>query len=107
LVSKRDLIFLSGNFDEIEIPKEKNYLFKYFRKDIQQAFIKYFFAFDSFDNFVDHTGFYCQTRWLRILHKKLINLEFLHKEAKNNIDLETLLKIESGKYKIRRVCGKE
>lgn len=107
MVSKRDLLFLAGNFDEIDLPKEKNYLFKYFRKEIQQKFIRYFFAFNSFDNFVDHTGFYCQTRWLKILHNKLISLESLHREAKSNVDLETLLKIESGKYKIRRNGGKQ
>lgn len=105
MVSKKDLIFLSGNFDDLEVPKEKNYLFKYFRKEIQQKFVRYFFAFNGFDNFVDHTGLYCQKRWLKILHDKLFKLESLHKEAKKNIDLEALLKIESGKYKIRRNYG--
>lgn len=99
MVSKKDLIFLSGNFDDVEFPKEKKYLFKYFKKEIQQKFIKYFFAFNDFENFVDHTGLYCQKRWLKILHDKLLKLESLHKEAKANIDLEKLLKIESGKHK--------
>jgi hypothetical protein len=83
----------------LELPKEKNYLFKYFRKDVQQYFLKYFFVFNNFDNFVDHTGLYCQVRWLKILHKKLVNIELLHKKAKENMDLELLSKIESGKYK--------
>jgi len=102
LVSKRDLIFLSGCFDDYELPKEKNYLFKYFRKDIQQKFVKYFFAFNSFENFVDHTGFYCQNRWLKMLYKKLIKLESLHREAKSTFNFDMLAKIESGRYKIRR-----
>lgn len=101
MVSEKDLIFLSGNFEEYEIPKDKLYLLKYFRRDIQQKFVRYFFAFNDFSNFVDHTGLYCQMRWLKMLHNKLLKLESLHKEAKSNIDLETLLKIESGKYKIR------
>jgi hypothetical protein len=104
LVSKRDLLFISGEFDGFDLPKEKNYLFKYFRKDIQQKFVRYFFAFNDFDNFVDHTGLYCQKRWLKILYNKLLKLESLHKQAKSSIDLETLLKIESGKYKIRGVA---
>lgn len=105
MFSKRDLIFLSGEFNDFEIPKEKNYLFKYFRKEIQQRFIRYFFAFNSFDNFVDHTGFYCQKRWLKMLYNKLLKLEALHKESKSVLDLDTLTKIESGKYKIRRSNG--
>jgi len=102
LVSKRDLIFLSGGFEDYELPKEKNYLFNYFRKDIQQKFVRYFFAFNSFDNFVDHTGFYCQKRWLKMLYNKLLKLESLHKEAKSTFNFEMLTKIESGKYKIGR-----
>ena len=102
MVSEKDLIFISGSFEDFEIPKDKNYLFKYFRKEIQQRFVRYFFAFNSFENFVDHTGFYCQRRWLKILYNKLLKLEALHKTAKSNMDFQTLLKIESGKYKIRR-----
>lgn len=101
MVNKKDLIFISGDFFDFEIPKEKNYLFKYFRKDIQQKFIKYFFAFGDFENFVDHTGLYCQRRWLKILYKKLLKLESAHKIAKSNIDLNTLIRIEAGKYKFQ------
>jgi hypothetical protein len=101
LVSKKDLDFLSREFETLEIPKEKKYLLKYFRKDVQQAFLKYFFIFGSFDNFVDHTGLYCQPRWLKILHQKLIDLESIHSSAKQNMDLELLAKIESGKFKFK------
>lgn len=99
MVSKKDLLFLSMDYEILEFPKDKYYLLKYFRKEIQQRFLKYFFVFNDFKNFVDHTGWYCQNRWLKILHKKLIDLESIHKEAKSRMDLELLFKIESGKYK--------
>lgn len=86
-------------YEVLEFPKDKYYLLKYFRKEIQQRFLKYFLVFNDFKNFVDHTGWYCQNRWLKILHKKLIDLESIHKEAKSRMDLELLFKIESGKYK--------
>lgn len=102
MVSKRDLDFLSREFENSEIPKDKKYLLKYFRKDIQQSFLKYFFIFGDFENFVDHTGIYCQKRWLSILHQKLIDLEAIHSTAKKNIDLDLLKKIESGKFKFNK-----
>lgn len=102
MVSKRDLDFLSKEFERSDIPKEKRYLLKYFRKDIQQSFLKYYFIFGDYTNFVDHTGLYCQSRWLKILHQKLIDLENVHTTAKSNIDLELLSRIESGRFKFNK-----
>ena len=66
-------------------------------------FLKYVIAFDGdYTHFSDHTGVRCSLRWLKILHERLARLEQLHKMAKQNIDLETLAKIESGKYKLCR-----
>lgn len=101
MVSKKDLIFISLDYENYELPKEKLYLYKYFRKNVQQMFLKYFFSFGDFDNFVDHTGFYCQKRWLKILYKKLCKLESLHKKSKKELDFETLTSLEKGKYKFQ------
>lgn len=97
----RDLAFMSEQFVSYELPKEKKYLLKYFTSDIQIAFLKYYFAFDDIVHFTDHTGHYCQLRWLRLLLKKLRKIEAAHRKAKDEIDLETLVKIEAGKMK----CG--
>lgn len=102
MVSKRDLNFLSRDFENLEIPKDKKYLLNYFRKEVQQAFLKYFFVFGDYSNFVDHTGHYCQQRWLKILHQKLIDLESIHNDAKKNLDFSLLTKIESGKFKFKK-----
>ena len=94
---QNDLDFLSGRFLK-NIPKEKYYLLKYFNTPIQEAFVKYYFTFGNFDNFCDHTGFSSELRWLKILEKRLVFIESLHKNAKMEMDLETLAIIESGDY---------
>lgn len=94
-----DLIWLSKAFESFEIPKEKKYLLKYFKTQIQQAFLRYYFVFGNYTNFRDHTGLDCQMRWLNILYKKLEALEKVRQEARVSMDMTTLAKIEAGKYK--------
>ena len=97
-----DLKLLSFQLETIELPKEKKYLFKYFDTPLQIAFLKYIHVFGDYKNFVDHTGLSCQLKWLKTLHQKLQRLEKLHKEARFNMDLEGLARIESGKQKFPR-----
>ena len=96
----RDLQFIAGKFFDIDLPNEKRYLLKYFTNDLQKHFVSYFLVFRDYDNFVDHTGYYCSNRWLEILKTKLETLERLKIEARQSIDLEKLALIESGNYKI-------
>lgn len=96
----RDHLWLARAYENFELPKEKKYLLKYFKTDIQIAFLKYYFTFGSFENFRDHTGFDCQIRWLNILLNKLESLENARKTARIDMDMTTLAKLESGKYKI-------
>ena len=95
----RDHLWLATAYETYEFPKEKKYLLKYFKKDIQLAFLKYYFTFGSFDNFRDHTGYDCQIRWLKILLVKLESLEEVRKKSRKDMDMTTLAKLESGKYK--------
>lgn len=99
----RDLDFISRKFSTYQIPKEKSYLLKYFKTPIQQAFLRYFLVFGDYENFVDHTGYYCQKRWLRMLRNKMEILDNMRAQAKAALDLELLAKIESGKLKLSRV----
>jgi len=94
---QRDLIFLAGDFSFV--PKGKRYLLKYFKTKIQRAFLSYFFIFGEYTNFVDHTGFYCQKRYMKMLHERLLSIEVAHKIAKQNVDLSNLALIESGKIR--------
>ena len=96
----KDLIFISGNFN-IDLPKEKKYLLKYFDTPIQEAWLLYLNSFGDAKNFVDHTGVYCAPTYFYNLNQKLIKIEEKHKEAKSSVDLTTLAKIESGKFIIK------
>jgi hypothetical protein len=97
----KDLIFLSRQYETFELPKEKGFLLKYCETPVQEAFLRYYYAFGNYDHFCDHTGFVIQKRWMKMLLKKMQRLEKLCVEARSNFDLELVAKIESGKYKIR------
>jgi len=99
-MSKEDAIFISGDFDRFEVPKTKKYLLKYFKTKVQKAFLRYILMLGNYNNFVDHTGMYCQIRYLKIMDNAINKLELAHAKAKSDMDLDFLSKIESGKYSI-------
>ncbi len=96
----RDLAFAGKLYETTEIPKGKAYLYKYFKTNVQEAFLKYFHVFGDYTFFMEHTGHRCSQRWLAQLHRKLVNLETIHHKAKSEMDLELLARIESGKHKV-------
>ena len=55
---------------------------------------------DEIDNFVDHTGFFCQKRWLRILKKRIEKKLSVHDTYKKNLELDKLREIEDGRYEL-------
>jgi hypothetical protein len=87
-------------FLEEEIPKEKVFLFKYFKKNIQEIFLRYVLFFGDYENFVDHTGLMCEEKWLKKLYKKYIDLMYAHFVLKKQADIEKLSNISSGSIKI-------
>lgn len=87
-------------FLEEEIPKEKVFLFKYFKKGIQEIFLKYILFFGDYENFIDHTGLMCEEKWLKKLYKKYIDLMYAYFMLKKQSELEKLSNISSGKVKI-------
>jgi len=99
-MSKEDFLFIAGDFESFQIPKEKKYLLKYFTTNIQISFLRYVFLFGNFKNFVDHTGIYCQERYLKIMWNALQKLQEAHAKAKKDMDFEFLVKIENGKFSI-------
>jgi hypothetical protein len=96
----KDIDFISGKFFDFDPPPEKQFLFKYFKTDIEQCFIKYYYCFGNYDNFIDHTGLFCQKRWLRMLKKRMDTILFIRDKAKKDMDFDTVFMIESGKYKV-------
>ena len=103
------LKYIGGVFLDWELPRERLYLFRYFRTTVERAFLRYFYCFGSFDLFTDHTGYYCQIRWLKLLKKRHDQLVVYHDEAKKQIaignndeGLKLLAEVESGKLVLRR-----
>ena len=99
---KEDLYFISQEFVDLNIPKSKRYLLKYFKTDTQKAFLKYYMVFKSWKNFVDHTGYYCGTRYLRQQEEKYHALIKAYQEASSVMDEEHMQKLQlisEGKYK--------
>jgi hypothetical protein len=99
----KDLQFISGEFFDFEIPKEKRYLLKYFTTDLQQTFLRYYMVFGEHRNFVDHTGRRATRRMLFMLqakYHKLIEAYDAAKRALTEQGMETVLAIENGTFKV-------
>jgi len=96
----KDAVFLAGLFFEYDIPREKQFLFKYFTSPLEQQFVRYYMCFGEIDNFVDHTGFFCQKRWVRILKRRIDKILSAHEAYKNNFELDKLRELEAGRFKL-------
>jgi hypothetical protein len=96
----RDLDFISGEFFEYEIPKDKRFLLKYYKTDMQLAFLRYYLVFGECRNFVDHTGCHCSPRMVYRLEHRFQFLVNAHSQAKSSFteeSMEFLQLVESGK----------
>ena len=98
-MNKPDLLFIAGDFAEKEIPKECQYLYKYFKTPIQRAFLKYWFCCETISGFQTQTGYRCDDVYKRKMLKLMNNILAKHKEAKEKMDIELVWKIENGEYK--------
>lgn len=98
--------FISGRFFEFEIPKEKSYLLKYFKTEMQRMFLKYYMVFGNCRNFVDHTGYYCSNGVLYKLEQRYQKLIKIYEEAKWSFTeegMELIQTIESGKFNLTKL----
>lgn len=97
----QDLIFISGKFFDHEIPRDKQYLLKYFTTDIHVAFLRYVLVFKEIKMFKEHTGLHCSDRLKFRLLSRYKQLIKIHDEAKSSFSeegLNTLQLLESGQY---------
>ena len=97
----KEVMFIGGTFFNCDLPKDRSYLFKYFRSRLEKQFLRYYYCFEDIEHFTDHTGYRCQKRWLRILVARLKRLTAIYANAKSEANLELLALIESGKYKLK------
>jgi hypothetical protein len=97
LQSELELPFVANNFPDV--PKDKQYLLKYFTTLIERQFLSYYLTCKNYSNFVAHTGCKCSMRWMHKMCNRIKQLEKVRTVAKNDFDLDLLTIIEKGKYK--------
>ena len=95
-----ELYFISGKIFDINIQKEWEYLYHYFKTATQRAFVRYYLTYGNFTRFVDHTGYSCSANWMTELHKQLQKLIEAKEKAKAEGDFATISLLESGKYEL-------
>jgi hypothetical protein len=95
-----ELAFVSGEFLEYTLPKDKHYLYKYFTTELQKQFMHYLIIFGSDKKFIEHTGYDCSERWRIDQRRRLQRLQADHQTAKAAMNFEVLAKIESGDYDV-------
>ena len=98
-VEDPELFFISGRIFDVDLPKEKKWLLKYFKNTFQRQFLFYFLCYGRHWQFTEHTGIACPRRWLLYQEVKLENLIKMHRAAKTNFEFELLSRIEGGKIK--------
>lgn len=94
-----ELEFIAGNFFDYPLPKNKQYLYKYFKPEPQRQFVRYYLLFGNTTRYVEHTGSYCSKRWLFKLKQKLDYLESTLQKARADNDFSLVGEIESGRHK--------
>lgn len=101
-----DLIFISGDFLYGDLPQGKEYLSHYFQGEVEKIFLSYFFFsshvykkdsfIDFYENFCDHSGRMCSTRWVRKLLNRINRIESDLNEANKVFDFAKIGEIKSG-----------
>lgn len=98
-----DIAFVSGEFLYDDFPREKQYLWKYFKTEIQQAFVRYVHVFGNrFEvkkTFTNHTGIRISNRMLEKLVNKYNKLDNAYNKAKSDMDINMVLLIEKGEFR--------
>lgn len=105
----KDLQLIAGKFLKyFDFPKEKEYLLKYFEKEIQKKFLAYYLTVGGYENgellnfynnFTDHTGIYCSDRYILTLLGRIKQLEKATEKVQKDQDIESIFKIKMGKIK--------
>ena len=95
-----DAHFISGLFLSDCLPRDKQYLYRYFKTRIQRAYVRYVSVFGNHKFFVEHTGIPASNRSLQLLAVRLHIIEEAHRTAKSNLDLDALEQIEKGNFNL-------
>lgn len=102
---EQNMKFLQGDFRNFTIPKEHKFLYKYFKNKLQKSFLEYCYVMSSENAyfFQDHTGNKITNSFVYKLVQKIKALLYLYEKAKNEIDFDTLKKLERGQFYIKEI----
>ena len=112
-----DLLLVAGKYFEDTVPREKEYLLKYFRGELQVRFLVYFIQFCPllekhsanrfYTNFYDHTGMLCARKVLRRYINRYHLLEKVVQDAKIAGDMNKLSEVRSGNFKLKSLGDRD
>ena len=95
-----ELYFISGQIFDLNLPKEQQYLYRYFTTARQRQFVRYYTTYRQYTRFADHTGYASSERWLKRMRRRLLELENAYRQAKSSGDFSALAQLESGQYSV-------
>jgi len=98
-----NLLWLTLAFVKSKANKEHSFLYKYFDKSPHKEAMEYFYVMGEnyIYLFTDHTGYKANASFLSKQFYKFKSLMSIYNKAKQEIDLETLRKLDQGKIKPR------
>lgn len=93
------------------MPHEKQFLANYFKTPTERLFLSYYLHFNIiieeynvrtlYNNFIDHTGYYCSEQWFHFLLKRIDGILIELKTAEKKMDLDAIEEIKTGKKKCK------
>ena len=95
-LNTNDLIWLHGDFVTDNLPPERIFLKKYFKKKEKKFFLYYMNFFKDYKNFIDHTGIFFSQSIINRLNSKYHFLIENYTNAKKNFDMKTISELEAG-----------
>lgn len=102
----KDADFISKQYEDYEIPPDKQYLLHYFTGEVQVAFLKYVLVMGDCRRFGEHTGLTFALSFKDKQKRKLRQLTALHDQCKkmpNEEAWEIALLIETGQIQLNEL----
>ncbi len=94
---EKNLFFINSTYEKIQLPKELSFLYKYFSTKQQRAFVHYYHVMQDWKHFTEHTGVAASRYFKLKLSYKYKHFVGIYEQAKANMDLQTLSKLNARK----------
>jgi len=95
-----NLRWFSYNSDDIELPSEISFIYKYFRTKVQTEFLKYYWHFGDYRCFAQHTGYPVDYSYCYKCAAKYEYFIELYRKAKSEFDLDKLVLLQKRRVRV-------